>query len=105
MPFPSALTFPGAATFPGIGGPGRIFRPPTRDLPFRLAGRGLIGSYTQGLSVWRANGAWHTGLSPSAEQRAAADRFYLGGIAHPIADDEYSELVAGGFAAYIEETQ
>lgn len=73
---------------------------PTVDVPFRLEG-GLVGSLPHGLSVWRLDGSWDSGLTASAAVVAAADRFYQGGHTHPLTVDQADELTAAGFGAYI----
>lgn len=98
--YPGATTFPSAATFPS--GRPRIFRPPTKDLAFRIEG-GLFGLQALGLSVWRTGGVWHQGFIPTAEQVAASDRFYGGGRIHELTQAEVDDLTAGGYGAYITE--
>lgn len=100
MASPRASLFPGATTFPGINR--SSFLPPTQDVPFRIE-RGLFGMTTRGLTVWRTDGVWRQGFIPTAEQVAAADRFYGGGRIHELTPDERDELVAAGFGAYITE--
>jgi lysophospholipase L1-like esterase len=81
----------------GIGGVW-VFHTPTQDVWFRIAGRGLVGAYAQGLSVYRVDGQWLTRLSPSADDLAGADRIYQGGYAHVVSDAERADLIAAGFA-------
>jgi hypothetical protein len=78
-----------------------VFRPPTTEVAFRMAGRGLIGSYEQGLSVYRVGGQWLTKLSPTADDLAAADRYYAGGYVHPLDGPAISELLEAGFSDHI----
>lgn len=77
------------------------FRTPTQRVSYRLAGRGLIGSYEQALSVYRVGGQWHTKLSPTADDLAGADRHFPGGYEHELTAAELAELIDAGFAAYI----
>jgi hypothetical protein len=77
------------------------FRPPTQDVWFRLAGRGLFGSYQQGLTVYRRDGVWATAFSPTADQLAGADRIYAGGHLHYLTTAQRDELVAAGFATNV----
>lgn len=78
-----------------------IFRPPTQEVYVRLAGRGLVASYSQGLSVYRVGGQWVQRLAPTADDLAAADRYYPGGYEHLIPDAERSELIAAGFGSHL----
>lgn len=99
--FPGSGLFPGPFTFPdNVSRYGGIFRPPTQEQFFRLE-NGLTGRFTQGLSVWRVNGVWAQGQSPSADTVAAADRYYAGGREHHVDPIETAELLSGGFANYI----
>jgi len=75
-----------------------VLRTPTQAVGFRIAGRGLIGTYDQGLSIYRIAGQWHTRFSPSADELANADRHYQGGYRHVLSDAERADLIAGGFA-------
>lgn len=86
---------------PDPGATTAVFSTPTQDVYYRIAGRGLIGVQPMGLSVWRVAGVWHTGLSPSADQLAGADRYYQGGYAHAVSDAEIAELTAAGFGDHI----
>lgn len=74
-----------------------LFQTPTQALPYFLAGR-LRAWEIRGLSVWRVNGVWGHGASPSAAIREAADRFYLGGVDHYVTADELADLATAGFA-------
>jgi hypothetical protein len=78
------------------------FRPPTQRVWLRLAGHGLFAGYDQGLSVYRRDGAWHTTLSPSAMELTDADRYYAGGYEHKVTRALRDELIAGGYAAYLD---
>lgn len=77
-----------------------VLFPPTREVPFRIEG-GLMGLTSYGQSLWRIDGAWHLGFIPSAEQVAAADRFYGGGRVYALTSTERDDLVAAGYGAYI----
>lgn len=74
-----------------------VFRTPTRELPFRMAGRGLIATQPYGLTVYRKNGQWATTLAASAALLDGADRVYAGGRAHHITGAEADDLRAAGF--------
>jgi hypothetical protein len=76
---------------------GWTFATPTVPVWVRLAGRGLIASYDQALSVWRTGGVWHSKLSPSAADLDGADRYYQGGYQHLIDEITAAELLAAGF--------
>jgi hypothetical protein len=98
--YPGQLTFPEGVTYPGLATDmSREYRfsTPTIEVRARAAGRALWITAPWGLSVWRINGVWHSGASPSAEIRATADRFYLGGVAHVINVRQRAELIAAGF--------
>lgn len=77
------------------------FFPPSNELVFRIAGRGLLATQSYGISVWRVGGVWQSGQTPSADQVAGADRFYGGGRIHPLTSAERSDLIAAGYGAYI----
>lgn len=98
--FPDPTVFPGAVLFPGLQTIWR-FSTPTQEVYVRLAGRGLIGSYQQGLTVYRVDGQWRTKLSPGFDELSRADRSYAGGYLHTLTDDQRDELIAGGFGDYI----
>jgi len=95
--YPGADIFPSSTQYPG---PQATFFPPIQSLPYFLEGR-LRAWEQRGLSVWRLDGVWHEGSSPSAAIRASADRFYLGGIAHPLTTAEQADLIAAGYGSYI----
>lgn len=101
----------GSADFSGIGqltatGNGRqlfwTLHTPTTEVYYRLAGRGLVGSYTQALSIYRTGGQWFTKLSPSAEDLAGADRYYQGGYRYELTDAEAAELASAGLGHYLD---
>lgn len=96
-----ALTAPAATASGSASVLGRVFRTPTEDFPFRMAGRALWGVEPYGKSVWRSGGTWFTGHAPSAADLAAADRFYGGGRVHVLTAEQEAELIAAGFGAYI----
>lgn len=78
-----------------------LFTPPAQAVQFRIAGRGLIGSFDQGLTLLRVGGQWRTRLSPTATEVGAADRVYAGGYVHELDEVQRSELVDAGFGAYL----
>lgn len=75
-----------------------FFRTPTQEVWFPIAGRGLVGSYSQGLTVYRVDGQWRTRLSPGATELANADRSYQGGYLHQLTEAQRAELDAAGFS-------
>lgn len=85
--------------------PTYLLNTPTRDVFFRLAGRGLVASQPYALSMWRTAGEWHTGLAPSAAELLGADRYYQGGYLHVLALDARDELIAAGFGSLISEIE
>jgi hypothetical protein len=99
-PYPGGLLFPAEDLYPGPVFR-YVFRPPTQERAFHLAGRGLFGTSSWGLSVWRIDGVWHQGFMPTADVVAAADRFYSGGGIHPLNASEASDLIAAGYGPYI----
>lgn len=102
MAYPGATTYPGANTFPAPPPPViYLFRTPTQEVWFHMAGRGLVGKYDQGLTVYRVAGQWRSRLSPGPDELAAADRYFQGGYLHQLSDADRADLIAGGFADYI----
>lgn len=77
-----------------------IFHTPTREMPFRMAGRGLIASQPWGLTVYRVGGQWRTGFSPTPAALDGADRVYAGGYANRVSVAERDELIAAGFTTF-----
>lgn len=119
--YPGNSVFPGSTLFPGTSElaadpndpvdpdepvTGTLFLTPTRPVYVRLVpGTRLVGQYEQALSVWRTNGVWHQGHMPTDAQISGAERFYSGGHIHSLTSTQRSELIAGGYSAYIiEET-
>lgn len=83
------------------GGKVWIFNTPVTLITVPIAGRGLVGSLPYGLSLWRIDGVWRTGMAPALEDIAGADRFYSGGRLHVLDDVARAELIDAGFAANI----
>jgi hypothetical protein len=75
---------------------------PSQTVYTRLAGRGLFASTEWALTLWRIDGQWFSGRNPTADQVAAADRFYGGGRIHHVSADEAAELSDAGFGSCID---
>lgn len=81
------------------------FTPPVeqayyRMVPFPLSSH-FYASIDLGVAVWRIAGVWHSGTNPLNSDIEAADRYYPGGYVHELTEAQQTELVAGGFGAYI----
>jgi hypothetical protein len=75
-----------------------VLHTPTQEVGVRMAGRGLVAVYDQGLSIYRVAGEWRVRLTPGPNELANADRYYQGGYRYVLSDAERAELIAGGFA-------
>ena len=92
--------FPGEDVYPGLPSYRAEFRTPTQDIAFPMEGS-LYALLPHALSVWRIDGVWAQGFSPSPETVAAADRFYHGGYVHTVEGDAITELTAAGYGDHI----
>lgn len=70
----------------------KIVKFPTYQQP---AGRGkLYGRYflDYPMSLVKYDGAWHEIVTPSQDQLAVAEKWYVGGYTYPLTDEEAADL-------------